>query len=98
MRCKHQGGFFRTDGRHDFFDRARRPGRLAAFTNAARLHHDRIAGDMAHIENLRPAVAEPAVANDQHLFTGSELARNRLHAKGAAARNQHRAACVIDLF
>ena len=52
--------------------------------------------DAAHVEDLRPAVAEPAVAHDQHLLAGGELARDRLHAEGAAAGHEHRRARVVD--
>ena len=53
---------------------------------------------MAHVKNLGPAVAEPTVANHQRLFACGELASYSLHAKGAAARHQHRRLGVVNLF
>jgi hypothetical protein len=60
-------GFLGADGGHHLVDRRGRPGRLRPVADAARLQHGcRLGRDPAHLEDLRPAVAEPAVADDQH--------------------------------
>ena len=40
-------------------------------------------GDAAHLEDLGPAEAEPAVADDQRLLAAGELAGHRFHAESA---------------
>ena len=64
----------------------------------ARLQHGARRRDAAHVEDLRPAVAEPAVADHQHRAAGGELARHRFHAEGAAAGHDDRRARVVDLL
>ena len=51
---------------------------------------------LAHLENLRPAEAEPAIADNQDFLFGRELARDRFHAKGAAAGDDDRGLGVVD--
>ena len=55
-------------------------------------------GDGAHFEDLRPAVAEEAVADDQAVFAGGKLPRDRLHAEGAAAGDDGNGSGGVDLF
>ena len=43
-------------------------GACAAGAGLARLQHGGRRRDVAHVEDLRPAVAEPAVADDQHVL------------------------------
>ena len=62
-------------------------GACAPLPDAARFQHDGVGGDRAHVEDLRPAVAEPAVANDEATLAAGELTRDRFHAEGAAARD-----------
>jgi hypothetical protein len=72
---------------------------LAALALLARLaDHGAAAQARIGIEDLRPAVAEPAVAHDQHPLAVGELARHGFHAEGAAAGNQHGRVGVIDLL
>jgi hypothetical protein len=81
--------------------------RIAATTSAiggganaddARLQHGLLRRNLPHLQNLRPAVAEPAVADDERLATGRELARHGLHAEAAAAGDDDRRACAVDLL
>ena len=65
---------------------------------APRLQHGVAGRDRAHLQDLRPAVAEPAVADHQGLFAGGELAGDRLHAEGAAAGHDGDRVRVIDLL
>ncbi len=87
-----------TDGGDNLFDRGRREGRLGAAANLAGLEHGAFGGNAAHLENLRPAETEPAVADDQHLLAGGELAGHRFHAESAAARHDDGGLGVIDLL
>jgi hypothetical protein len=80
----------------DLFNRAGLPGRLRVVGGLPRFHHRVAGGDLAHVEDLRPAVAEPAVADDHHMLAVRELARHRLHAEGAAAGHQHRRVGAVD--
>ena len=98
MRSEHHIGLLFEDGRHHFGDRRRHPGRLRAIADTAGFQHGGLGGDPAHVENLRPAVAEPAVADDQHLLVTGKLARHGFHAEGAATRHQHDRLGVIHLF
>ncbi|MDT4858506.1 hypothetical protein FQZ97_929790 [compost metagenome] len=96
VRREHQRRFFCRDGGFHVFNRRRRPGGLRALGGAARLHHGVAGGDRAHVEDLRPAVAEPAVADHHHVLAVRELARHGFHAEGAAARHQHGGVRAVD--
>src|SRR5690554_6492639 len=63
---------------------------------AAGLEDVDIGRDAAHLEDLAPAIAEPAVADHQAAALLGELTSYRLHAEGAAAGHDHRAVGVID--
>ena len=54
--------------------------------------------DVSHLEDLRPAVAEPTISNHETLATRCELARYSLHAVGAATGNHYRGFSVVNLF
>ena len=54
--------------------------------------------DVPHFQYLGPAITEPAIANDQAFLILRELARNRFHAKRAAAGNNDRRAGVVSLL
>src|SRR3546814_10310394 len=62
------------------------------------LEHRRAGGNAAHVEDLAPAIAEPAIADDQALLVRGELPRDRFHAEGAAAGHDNGAVSVVDLF
>jgi hypothetical protein len=96
MRCEHHVGPRRGDGGDDFVDRCRRKRALLAGRDAARLQHLRLRRNAAHFEDLRPAVAEPAVADDQDPLVGGELACHRFHAEGATARHDDGRSGVVD--
>ena len=53
---------------------------------------------MPHVKNLRPTVAEPPVADDQHFFASAKLAGYGFHAKRAAAGHQHGGMGLVHLF
>jgi hypothetical protein len=86
------------DGRDHLRDGRRRVGRLPARLDRARLQHRRLRRDPAHVEDLRPAVAEPPVADDQAIPAGSELPGHRFHPERAAARNDDRRVGAVDLL
>ncbi len=98
VRCKHHIWAFACNGGHDFFHRAWNPRRLLGVSDAAG-HQDRGLGrDVAHVKNLRPTVAEPAIADDQCFFVGGKLARHGFHAKRATAGHQNGRLGVVHLF
>jgi len=100
VRGKHHLGLFSADGRGHVLRSTWRPRILATGPLLARLadHGTTAQAEVADLENLRPAVAEPAVAHDQHLLPVGKLARHGLHAEGAAARHQHGRVGVVDLL
>src|SRR5699024_192612 len=49
------------------------------------LEHGRLGGDVAGVEDLRPAEGEQTVAHDEHLLAGGDLAGHGLHRIAAAA-------------
>ena len=91
-------GFFCQDVLDHFVDRAGRKGRLVGFALAARLEYYGLRGDGSHVENLCPAVAEPAVADYEAFFPGAKLAGHGFHAVAAAAGYHHGRLGVVDLF
>ena len=98
MGGKNNVGFLRLDGGHHLVNRCRCEGRVFVGAHLAGLEHDLLGRNAAHLENLSPAVAEPAIAQHQALLAGTELAGHGLHAKGAAARHHRHRLGVIDLF
>ncbi|MNY21134.1 hypothetical protein D3C86_1546580 [compost metagenome] len=98
MRGAHQLRLFRPDGRQHFGDRRRGEGGLGAGLDRPGLEHPGLGRNVAHLENLRPAVAEPAVADHQALLPAGQLARHRLHAEGAAAGHYRHGVGVVDLL
>ena len=99
MRGKHHLGALHANGLGHIGSGAWCPGVLRSFTLLARLANDRAAAQTSiGVENLRPAVAEPAIAHNQHFFAIGKLARHGFHAKSAAARHQHGGVGVVDLF
>jgi len=98
VRCKDHGGLFlRNRGRH-FGNRGGCPGGLGRIADAAGLEHRVAFRDLAHVEDLRPAEAEPAVADHHDMLSGGELARDRLHAEGATAGHQRHRMGFVDLL
>jgi hypothetical protein len=54
--------------------------------------------DLAHADDLRPAVGKPAVADDDDGFVCRKLPRHRFHAEGAAARHESDVAAPVNRF
>ena len=82
-------GLLGADRRRDFGDRRRRQRRLRAVADAARLAARSTTRGIRPMSKIwRPAVAEPAVAQHQHVLAAGELARHGLHAEGAAAGHE----------
>ena len=98
VRGKHHGRLFFGNSGLNISNGSRNPRVLRAGTGLAGFEHGVRRGDMAHVENLRPAVAEPAVANHHHMLTCGELARHGFHAVGTAARHQRRGMRAINFF
>jgi len=86
------------DGGDHFLDRAGGEGCLGTGSRLTRLENDALGRDPAHVEDLGPAVAEPAIADHQTLLVGGELTGDRLHAEGAAAGDDDRAPGVVHRF
>ena len=59
--------------RDHFIDGRRRERRLVLVADATGLQHERYGRDVPCLENLRPAVAEPAIANHEASLAGREL-------------------------
>src|SRR5690606_3021038 len=76
----------------------RREGRLWPGPDGAGLEDYLFRRDVALLEDLRPAVAEPAVADHQAFLAGGELPRHRFHAVGATARHDDRRPGAVDLL
>ncbi len=98
MRGEDDGRFLLVDGGDDLGDRRRGERRLGAGPGLAGLEDDAFRGDLSHVENLRPAEAEPAVADHQHLLAGGELAGDGFHAEGAAAGHDDGRPGVVDML
>ena len=98
MRGKYHVGLVGANACSHFVCRAWYPGGLRVVRHAAGLEHHLLRGDATHLKNLRPAVAEPAVAHHHGFFAGSKLARHGLHTKGTTARHQHCGLRAIHFF
>ena len=97
VRRKDQVGSLGGDRRDNLFDRRRGEGGVGTVFDLAGFEYGVGRRDVAGLEDLRPAEAEPAVADDQAIPAGSELAGNRFHAKRAAARHDNDGGGVVDL-
>ena len=97
MRGEHdvgtEGGNF---GTYFFYRRRRKRGLEAVFLPCGQ--HFGFRCDAALFEDLRPAVAEKAVAHNQAFFAACELARHRLHAGRAGAGNDGGMLCAVNFF
>ncbi len=60
---------------------------LVAGIGFDRLEYGLAGRDACHLENLTPAIAEPAVTNDQTRLVLGKLARNGFHTIGATTGN-----------
>jgi hypothetical protein len=98
MRCKDQIRLVFPDRSDHVFDRRRCIGSLSSLFDRTRLQHDRFRRNAAHVENLRPAETEPAIADDQTLPVRCELPGNGFHAESAAARDDNGRLRVVDFF
>ena len=96
MRREHDVGPELPDGGDRLGDRHGRKGCLGTLPDPACLQDPRVARDPPHLEDLRPAEAEPAVADDQAALVGRELPRDGLHPERAAARHDDGGARVVD--
>jgi hypothetical protein len=95
---KHQVRLSLPDRGNDFGDRRRCISGLPFRPDGARLQHDRFRRDLSHVENLRPPVAEPSIADHQAFPAGGKLPRHRFHAESAAAGNDDRRRCPVHLL
>src|SRR5205807_5155699 len=72
--------------------------RLMAAAHGAGLEHDLFGRDTTHLEDLRPAIAEPAVTDDERPAARCELARYGLHPERTAAGHDNGTARLIGLL
>ena len=98
MGREHDVGAVLADRRNHLLDRRRNKSLLGTGCELTRLQHHRLDRDAAHVEDLCPAVAEPAVAQHQHFLAGRELTRHRLHAEGAATGDDGNGLSLVDLL
>ncbi len=98
VRCEHNIGALCLDGGNHFLHWAGHPRCLWMAAEGVRLEHGGRTGNAPHVKDLRPAITEPAVAQDQRLLVGCKLPRHRFHAECSASRHQHCAVGVVDLF
>ena len=73
MRSKDQVGLLFRNCRDHFFDRRRHKRRLRSVIDGSRLQHRASGRNAAHLEDLRPAEAEPAVTDHQAPLAGGEF-------------------------
>ena len=90
--------FFATNPAHHLINRRWRKGRLWAIAHLARLQDGDVIRESTRLKNLRPAITEPAIAQNQAFLILRKLARYRLHAIGTATGNHNGAVCGINLF
>ena len=81
-----------------FVDRDGRERRVPRGARPARLQHGRFRGNRPGVEDLRPAIAEPAVAQNQALPARGELPRHRFHPVRAAAGDDDGGMRVVDVL
>ena len=98
VRGKDNGGLALGNGGQYVGNRRGNPRRLRALARLPRFLHGGCSGNIPHVENLRPAVAEPAVAQHEYRLAGGKLARHRLHAVGAAAGHQRDGMRVVHVL
>ena len=98
MRSEHNVRLFSLDCRNDFFDGSRRERCLCSRFELPCLEHAFCCGDATHLENLRPTIAKPTVANDQAIAARGKLPGNRLHAEGTTAGHNNRGLRVVHLL
>src|SRR5690606_2256430 len=98
VRGKDHGGFFLADGGHDVLNGCRREGCGRLGARAPCLQHGAGGRDLASFKDLRPAVAEPAVADHQHTFATGKLARDSFHAIGATTGYYCHSGSLVDLL
>ena len=65
-------------------------GKLLVSCGAIRLRFDNLGVGRRDplVKNLRPAIAKPAIANNQYLFMPRKLPCHSFHRKAATARNK----------
>ena len=99
MRGEHHGRALAADGGDHLVDRRRCERRLRAAAGAAGLADGHVGGigESALLDDLRPAVTEPAVAHDHNLAALHVLAGYRLHAEAAAAGHDDGMLRVVGL-
>ena len=98
MRSEHHGWLERSDLGPHFSDGCRCPRLLNAAANRPCLENGCMRRDLAHIDDLGPAVGEPAVTNDENRFVARKLTSHGFHAESSAAGYERDAVCVVNRF
>ena len=96
MRCEDHVGFFNDNLGHDLVQRDRRKRCLAALFDRLGFEDDFLGRNTAGVKNLRPAEAEPAIADYHTLLVIPELTGNGFHAVGTATGDDHHRMRVVD--
>ena len=71
---------------------------MFVFACAPRFKDYGLGWDVAHFEDLGPAIAEPSIANDQAFFVCGKLSRYGFHAECATAGYDDDRAGAIHFF
>ncbi len=98
MRGEHDGGLFAGDGGDHLGYGRGHEGRLGRIGHAAGLENRDFVRQMPGLDDLAPAITEPAVAHNEHLCALDELPRHGLHGKRAATRHDDCRLRVVGLF
>ena len=95
MRAENNVRLLSADFRQDVIQRQRRERSIGFIGKLARRKNRCVAGQTAGIDDLAPAIAEPAIADHHHIRITDKLAGDRLHAIGAAAgHHRHRSRAI----
>ena len=89
--------FLGTDALQNILQWIWRERRVGAVVRLACGKNRGVACQIAGIHDLAPAIAEPAIADDQHACIIGKLAGNRLHAICSATRNNSHRRCAIGI-
>ena len=80
--------FFLNKG-NNLLNRRRCKRTLSSMLNLATLNNVHILGELLEIKNLRPAITEPTITNNQTFFARSKLPSYCFHAVGPTSRNHN---------
>ena len=95
---KNNIGFTGFNSLYHFFNGGRYKRSVFAVINRTGFEYGGRGRYVAHVQNLAPAKTEPAITNNQALFTVGELSGDSLHTKSATARYDNNCVGLVDIF